>query len=150
MTTNENGKGRPLAEAAPAPVPKMRNENSIPSVPNTADESPYVSGPLSSVLAEVDGDLSRIHPRAFAVFCDGHVAGYSEGYSAGYQARAEDEVAEWQPIRDHLAAYAKSLHGLAQRRQESRPRDARTGQDLVRAARASWGLVPEGGGQHVA
>lgn len=102
------------------------------------------AAPLSSVLAEVGNDLSRLHPRALEVFHDGYVSGHRDGYRSGYVARAADEVAEWTPVRDHLTAYVRSLHGLKERREKHLPHDPRTGADLIAAAHASWGIPYKG------
>lgn len=110
-----------------------------------------MTAPLSSVLTEAGGNLAALHPRAYEVYCDGHAAGYVDGYRAGYAARAADEAAEWAPVRDHLAAYVRSFHGLQRRRDERPARRPQTPEQILQHAHQSWGIDwNEGGRRHVA
>src|SRR5699024_9465316 len=64
------------------------------SLPAPAD--PRTPRHISQVLREVDGDLTRIHPRAFDAYLDGYQAGAAHGcrngFIAGYTTRADEEV----------------------------------------------------------
>lgn len=115
-----------------------------------------MNAPTSQVLTEAGGDLSQIHPRALDVFADGHLSGkrlgYTLGWRAGYAARAQQEINEWIPVRDHLYAYVRSFHGLKNRREDQTAHRSSVSPHsrarMIANAYQSWEMQPPNGGSH--